>query len=179
MHKKIYGYSWLLLAALVVISVGCERKEKGKFTVTVNFKNADKIVSQNYPGTEKVPAANESKPNFLLEEIPYGSDQHPILLDSSVISGKEGKIILKGSGLEEGIYQLMVENGPIVLLINDVEQINVDIDLSKKDNYYTVNGSEASQHLKEFIAHYDEKAAVINNVLTEIDSLKQFGATDS
>ena len=178
MYNRLYSYGWLLLI-VVMISVSCDRKEKGGFTVTVHYKNADKMVPQNYAGNEKVPVSNVSNPQFLLEEIPYGSDQHPILLDSLAIAGKEGKIVLKGNGLEEGIYQLMVENGPIVLLINDVEQINVDIDLGKKDNYYTVAGSEASQHLKEFITHYDEKAAVINNVLSEIDSLKQFGGTDS
>jgi peroxiredoxin len=67
----------------------------------------------------------------------------------------------------------------VVLIINDVKKINLDIDLSKKENYYTVSGSEASEHLKSFINRYDEKAAVINNLFAEIDSLKQTGGSDS
>jgi peroxiredoxin len=167
-----------LLLMMIVIAAACNRKDKGGFTVTVSYKNADKMIPQNY-NNQRDSVATISNPHILLEEIPYGSDQHPVLLDSVALTGKEGKIVLKGNGTEEGIYQLMIENGPIVLLINDVEQINIEIDLSKKDNYYTVSGSEASQHLKDFITRYDEKASVINNVLAEIDSLKQFGGTDS
>ncbi len=178
MYNRLFNCSWLLLVT-IIISVSCTRKEKGGFTVSIHYLNADKMVPQNYAGNEKVPVANVSNPRFVLEEIPYGTDQHPILLDSIAVTGKEGKIVLKGNGAEEGIYQLMVENGPIVLLINDAEQIDVDLDLSKKDNYYSVKGSEASQHLKEFITHYDEKAGIINNVINEIDSVKQFGGSDS
>jgi peroxiredoxin len=178
MLRMFYRNTWLLLI-VVVIAGACNQKNKGGFTVTVTYKNADKMVPQNYADVKKDSVAIVSNPHILLEEIPYGTDVHPVLLDSSVLNGKEGTITLRGNGKEEGIYQLMIESGPIVLLINDVEKITVEIDLSKKDNYYTVSGSEASQHLKEFISHYDEKAAVINNVFTEIDSLKQFGGSDS
>ena len=165
-----------LLAGMVP---GCKTKSKGGFTVNVTFKNADKMIPQNYAGTAKDTIAQVSNLHIVLEEIPYGADSRAILLDSSILKGKEGKIELQGSGLEEGIYQIMVDNGPVVLLINDVDKIDIELDLSKKDNYYTVTGSEASQHLKNFITHYDEKASLINNTLMQIDSLKQFGGSDS
>jgi peroxiredoxin len=66
-----------------------------------------------------------------------------------------------------------------VLLINDVEKITVDLDLSKRENYYSVSGSEASEHLKSFVNKYDEKADAINRSFAEIDSLKQLGGSDS
>ncbi|MDE3249114.1 MAG: TlpA family protein disulfide reductase, partial [Bacteroidota bacterium] len=49
----------------------------------------------------------------------------------------------------------------------------------KKEGYYTVSGSEASEHLKSFIDHYEQKAMVINNIFASIDSLKQIGGSDS
>ena len=147
--------------------------------MSVTYKNLDKMVPQNYDDKSGDSITVVGPTHILLEEIPYGGDSHPVLLDSSLLNGKEGKIDLKGSGKEEGIYQLVIEKGPVVLIINDVEKINVVIDLSKKDNYYTVSGSEASDHLKSFINRYDEKASAINNVFAEIDSLKQFGGSDS
>ena len=178
MRNKFYS-AGLLLVVVIMATGACTQKNKGGFTVVVTWKNKDKMVAQNNGENPADSAVLPANPHIMLEEIPYGSDMHPIMLDSSVINAKEGKIELHGNGKEEGIYQLAIENGPVVLLINDVEKINIEIDLSKKDNNYTVAGSEASQHLKNFITRYDEKAAVINKVFTEIDSLKQFGGTDS
>ena len=169
----------VLLVYLFVCFTACSPAAKGGFTVSITYKNADKMIPQNYGDNPGDSMAVVGPTHILLEEIPYGEDARPILLDSVLLTGKQGKITLKGSGKEEGIYQLVVEKGPVILLINDVEKINVDIDLSKKDNYYTVSGSEASGHLKSFINRYDEKASAINNVFAEIDSLKQFGGSDS
>jgi len=169
----------VLLVYLSVCFTACSPAAKGGFTVSITYKNADKMIPQNYGDNPGDSMAVVGPTHILLEEIPYGEDARPILLDSILLTGKQGKITLKGSGKEEGIYQLVVEKGPVILLINDVEKINVDIDLSKKDNYYTVSGSEASGHLKSFINRYDEKASAINNVFAEIDSLKQFGGSDS
>jgi peroxiredoxin len=167
----------ILLAALGLTS--CTDQQKDGFTVHISYKNADKMIPQNYDNSLRDSIVAVGPTHVYLEEIPYGGDMHPILLDSFTLKGKDGQFDLKGSGKEEGIYQLMVEKGPVVLIINDVKKINLDIDLSKKENYYTVSGSEASEHLKSFINRYDEKAAVINNLFAEIDSLKQTGGSDS
>jgi peroxiredoxin len=177
MQRTICAIVFLL--SLPVCFIACNPQKKGGFTVSVTYKNADKMVPQNYGGNPGDSVAVVGPTYILLEEIPYGGDARPVTLDSVLLTGKEGKIDLKGSGKEEGIYQLVVEKGPVVLIINDVEKINVEIDLSKKDNYYTVSGSEASEHLKSFINRYDEKASAINNAFAEIDSLKQFGGSDS
>lgn len=66
-----------------------------------------------------------------------------------------------------------------MLLVNDADKIEIDIDLARNDNYYTVSGSDGSSQLQAFITAYDEKSAVINQVFGEIDSLKQFGGSDS
>ncbi len=177
MQKNIRVLVWMLV--LPVLFIACNQKTKGGFVVNVTYKNADKMVPQNYGDNSGDSVAVVGPVHIMLEEIPYGADAHPVILDSILLTGKEGKVTLKGTGKEEGVYQLLIEKGPVVLLINDVEKINVEIDLSKRDNYYTVSGSEASEHLKSFINRYDEKASAINNVFAEIDSLKQFGGTDS
>lgn len=178
MQRKFAGPLCLLLL-LSVFFTACNPKTKGGFIVSVTYKNADKMIPQNYDGNPADSVAIVGPIHIMLEELPYGGDARPVMLDSSVLNGKDGKIDLKGNGKEEGIYQLMIEKGPVVLIINDAEKIDVTIDLSKKDNYYTVSGSGASDHLKSFINHYDEKAFAINSVFAEIDSLKQFGGSDS
>lgn len=158
---------------------GCGSKPKGVFTVKVHYVNADKLVPQWFTGQPADSVAVVGPVNFKLEELPFGGEAVPVLLDSASTKGSTGDFTLKGSGKEEGIYQLIVEKGPIVLVINDVETINVTIDLGKKEGYYTVSGSEASEHLKSFIDHYEQKAMVINNIFASIDSLKQIGGSDS
>lgn len=177
MQKTARVFVWLML--LPVLFAACSQKTKGGFVINITYKNADKMVPQYYGENPLDTVAVVGPVHILLEEIPYGGDNHPVLLDSVLLTGKEGQITLKGNGKEEGIYKLMVEKGPVILLINDVEKINVELDLSKRDNYYTVSGSEASEHLKSFINKYDEKASAINRVFAEIDSLKQFGGSDS
>ena len=159
--------------------MACNNPKKGGFTINVTYKNADKLVPQNYDGSLRDSVVAVGPTHIYLEEIPYGGDMHPVLLDSFVLKGKDGQFDLHGNGKEEGIYQLLVEKGPVILLINDVQKLNVTIDLSKKDNYYTVTGSEASEHLQKFIGKYEEKAFLINHVFAEIDSLKQLGGSDS
>ncbi|MFT3932671.1 MAG: TlpA disulfide reductase family protein [Chitinophagaceae bacterium] len=179
MPKISFSVAFLLLLMGAIINTSCNTTNKGGFIVSVTYKNLDKMIPQNYDDKPGDSVAVAGPIHIMLEEIPYGGDNHPVLLDSSLLNGKEGKIDLKGNGKEEGIYQIVIEKGPVVLVINDVEKINVDLDLSKKDNYYTVSGSEASEHLKSFINHYEEKAFVINSVLAQIDSLKQLGGSDS
>src|SRR5450432_293710 len=178
MQRKICAVLFVLMSFSVWL-LSCNTQNKTGFTVSINYKNADKMIPQNYDKNLRDSVATVGNIHIYLEEIPYGGDMHPVLLDSFTLKNKEGQFDLKGNGKEEGIYQLVVENGPVVLIINDVQKINVTIDLSKKDNYYTVAGSEASEHLKSFINRYDEKAFVINNVLGEIDGLKQLGGSDS
>jgi len=171
----VYPYSILLIALLFV---QCKENSQNTFTVSIHYKKLDKMLLRDSLGRE-YQGDPVKKAKILLEEIPYGGEMTPIVLDSATLNGTEGKLVLKGSGKEEAIFQLAIENGPLLLLINDSKNIDVDIDLSKSENYYTIGGSEASNQLKEFIRQYSEKTFTVNKSFTQIDSLKQLAASDS
>ena len=178
-RNTIFFISALLFA--LVFSPGCGRLNNDTFTVTVTYKNLDKMPPQylGAAGGNNRPVKLPNGVRIMLQEIPYGSDMNPIILDSATLSGNQGTVTLKGKAKEENIFQVMVENGPLLLVVNDEDAISVDIDLSKSDNYYTVKGSPASEELKQFITNYSDKSVVINHRFAEIDSLKQFGGSDS
>ncbi|ULQ55111.1 TlpA family protein disulfide reductase [Flavihumibacter rivuli] len=156
-----------LLLLISVIAVQCKSKEAGgAFSVAVNYSNADQLVPMPYR-------------KILLEEIPYGGDGTPVVLDSVGLKDAKGSLTLKGKAKEEGIYQLVVENGPVLLLVNDADEITVDLDMSKRENYYTVKGSEGSEEIRNFIQQYSERGAKINKAFAELDSLKTIGGNDS
>ncbi len=175
--KNILFYTFGILITSTFF-IQCWEKGNDTFSVTVNYKNFDKMMPRDSMGRVLLGTPVKSA-RIMLEEIPYGGEMTPVILDSSTMNGKDGKLVLKGNGKEESIYQLIVENGPLLLLINDTKNINVDLDLSKTDNYYTVSGSAASNQLKDFIRQYSEKTFVVNQAFTKIDSLKQLSASDS
>lgn len=161
----------LLIAAVLTC---CQPKSKGDFTVTVAYKNLDKMANPNGG-----PANPSGKGKILLEAIPDRADANPVIIDSTSLNGNTGEVVLKGNGAQEAIYQLVVENGPFLLLINDNNHIDVNLDLSKQENYYTVSGSEASSMLKDFIMNYSNKAVTVNKSFEAIDSVKHMAASDS
>jgi hypothetical protein len=97
--KKI---SFLLLGTTLLFSACDQKKKYGAFTVKGTIKNA-------------------IAPKVYLQELPYGGDQ-PIILDSISLQ-TDGKFSLKGIAKEEGLYRLVLENGPDVLIVNDNEEI--------------------------------------------------------
>ncbi|MEO5999953.1 MAG: TlpA disulfide reductase family protein [Chitinophagaceae bacterium] len=175
--RKIILYPYSILA-IALLFMKCQEKTKNTFTVSIHYKKLDKMLLRDSLGREYQGDPVKTT-KILLEEIPYGGEMTPIVLDSATLNGTEGKLVLKGNGKEESIFQLAIEKGPLVLLINDAKNIDVDIDLSKSDNYYTIGGSEASNQLKDFIRQYSEKTFIVNNAFTQIDSLKQLSASDS
>src|SRR6266702_3012481 len=104
MQRKIYGTGWLLLV-LAVLTGACDHKPKGSFTVRLNYTNADKM---SVPPSDSNRRGAASAPRVVLEEMPFGKNRRPVLLDSAVLNAKEGTIELKGNGREEGIYQVVV-----------------------------------------------------------------------
>ncbi len=161
----------LLIAVMLTC---CQPKSKGEFTVTIAYKNLDKMINPNGgPGT----AAGKGK--ILLEAVPDGGDANPVIIDSTSLNGNSGEVVLKGNGVQEAIYQVVIENGPFLLLINDNNDIDVNLDLSKQENYYTISGSEASSMLKDFIMNYSNKAVTVNKSFEAIDSVKHMAAPDS
>ena len=177
--------TWKKFSLLCIVSIccillsECKQKTDGAFTVTIRYKNADKMVPQFFDGNADSSARHTGNAKIKLEEIPYGGDMNPILLDSSALTASNGTLTLKGNGKEEGIFQVIIEDGPVLLLVNDADNISVDIDLSKRDNYYTVEGSKASSELREFILQYSDKSYAVNKAFMELDSLKRFNGVDS
>lgn len=152
---------------LFMLLTACQTKKVGgDFEVTVNFTNADKLE----------PMAVR---RIQMEEIPFGAEATPIILDSSTIHGTTGTITLSGKAKEEGVYQVAVENGPVFLIVNDASSIEVDLDMSKKEKHYSVKGSPASKQIQDLIQDYSDRSLAINDVFASLDSLKQVPGSDT
>ncbi|MCW3109005.1 MAG: thioredoxin family protein [Segetibacter sp.] len=151
MKKIIY----LVLLAAIVTS--CQQKKHGAFVVTGVIENA--------PGKKVV-----------LMETPYSNAQ-PVILDSAILKDK-GSFTLKGRANEEGIYRLIIDNGPDVILINDNNSIRVHLDVNDYRNY-TVEGSPASESLHTLFENYRAKDSAILTTFKIIDSIKALPGQDS
>ena len=147
----------LVAAIAVIITASCQEKKHGAFVVTGEIKNA--------PGKK-----------VLLMETPYANPQ-PVILDSATLNNK-GAFTLKGRANEEGIYRLMIENGPEVIIINDNDKINVNVDVNDYRNY-TVKGSPASENLHSLFEEYRAKDSTIFSTFRKIDSIKSLPGQDS
>ncbi|HTE26361.1 peroxiredoxin family protein [Flavitalea sp.] len=161
----------ILCVAMFFIS--CSEKKKDTIEVKGTLKNIDKIMAL-YPEAFKSDSIS-----LLLYEMPFGGDQQPVQLDSVIVSRLAPDFILKGRANGTGIYDVVVNKGPMIPLVNDVSDIKLDIDLTNKDRYYTVTGSPASETLRNFIFSYSEKSIAVNKSFKVLDSLKLYNASDS
>lgn len=144
----------VLLAAIVA---SCQQKKHGAFVVSGVIENA--------PGKKVV-----------LMETPYSNAQ-PVVLDSAILKEK-GSFTLRGRANEEGIYRLMIDNGPDVILINDNNSIKVHLDV-KDYRDYKVEGSPASESLHTLFENYRAKDSAILATFNVVDSLKAIPGQDS
>ncbi|HEX8277145.1 MAG TPA: DUF4369 domain-containing protein, partial [Segetibacter sp.] len=151
MKKIIY------LGLLLAIISACQQKKHGAFVVTGVIENA--------PGKK-----------VLLMETPYSNAQ-PVILDSAILKDK-GSFTLRGRANEEGIYRLMIDNGPDVILINDNNSIRVHLDVNDYRSY-TIEGSPASESLHTLFENYRTKDSAILTSFKEIESLKAVPGQDS
>jgi peroxiredoxin len=145
------------LSLLLAIITACQQKKHGSFVVTGVIENA--------PGKK-----------VMLMETPY-SDAPPVILDSAVLKDK-GSFTLRGRANEEGIYRLVIDNGPDVILINDNNSLKLRLDVSDYRNY-TVEGSPASESLHNLFENYRAKDSVILTTFKQVDSLKALPGNDS
>jgi peroxiredoxin len=169
---KRYFAVWAVFAACLLFA--CKSAGKNGFQVSLSYTNADKLVQagSGFPG---------SAPTWVyLEEIVYGKDQAPLVVDSAKLAGAAGNIALKGKGTGEGIYELVFGDNVLALpLVNDVRNIRVQADLAKKYDFYTVSESDASRQLQELLNSVGRKNNEIQQTFTVLDSLKQVNANDS
>ena len=150
--KKI---SILLLA--VILMAACQEKKYGAFTVSGKISNAP---------AKKV----------FLQELPFGGQQ-PIILDSTSLASN-GNFILRAMGKEEGLYRLVVEGGPDVLLVNDNKSIQLALDVNQY-KAYTIEGSPASESLHVLFESYRKQDSALYATFMQIDSLQKINASDS
>jgi peroxiredoxin len=162
----------LIFAALLLFA--CKQAPKNQFEVKLSYTNANKLAEANpgFPGTGAV--------WVYLEEIVYGKDQAPVIVDSAKLSASAGNIELTGREAKEGIYELVFGQNALALpLINDVQEISIQADLSKKSDFYTVTGSDASKQLEELLDNVGRKNNEIERSFNRLDSLKKANAGDS
>ena len=147
----------LTIATTVLALAACQEKKFGAFTVSGRIEHA----------TAK---------KIFLQELPFGGEQ-PVILDSGSLASN-GTFTLRAMGKEEGLYRLVVENGPDVLLVNDAKSIKVTLDIN---NYraYTIDGSAASQSLHVLFEDYRKKDSALYVTFMQIDTLQKQGANDS
>jgi peroxiredoxin len=179
MKKSILNLLNLQLIAafcMLVIFSGCNDADDGSFRITITYKNAASpaMVGQSMPGAQPVEKVNKVH----LYEVPFGNT-NPVTLDSAELTANEGKVELQGNGNQQALYELEFNNGHIVLLTNDGDDIKVEIDFARKDNYYNISGSESSKGMKDFILTYTDHSMKVNRAFAEMDSLKQFSGSDS
>ena len=165
--------SWTLFAMILLV-VACKNKPKDTIEVSGTVKNF-KALAEAYPGLIRNNAVT-----LYLYEIPFGKDMQPIQLDSVTITEAKNSFTLKGTAITTSMYDISIDhNGPVVPLINDAGSLKVDMDFSKKDNFYTVSGSEASKQLQDFVTTYSGYVVKFNQCMSSIDSLKSLNAADS
>jgi peroxiredoxin len=166
--KKIIG-SVLVFACLFS---SCSHSDKSQFRINLAYKNIDKISN---------PQNNGKFDGWVfLEEIVYAKNQLPVIVDSQKTSGTSGNLAFKTTNKSEGIFELVFgENILAIPIINDAPEIQVDADLSKTDDFYTVSGSPASKQLQEVLTAVGRKNYEITSAFNALDSLKKLNAPDS
>lgn len=162
----------LLFAILALTFFACkENREQMKIEVTGELKNLDSL-KQLFP---TVFDADSIK--IFLYEVPFSNDASPIQVDSDFVK-KDGKFHLEAQAAKQGIYDVAIDKGPMIPVIND-GAIHLEINLADKDRFYSVDGSRASKELADFIFGYSEKSIQTGNAFKTLDSLKMTSAEDS
>lgn len=127
--------------------------------------------------------SNNTAKMIYLEKIPAATMQ-PMISDSAEI-GKDGKFSLKADAGESVVYNLRLDQNryPVASVINDAEKVKLNIQLSKENNEfaekYEVEGSPASQQMKDFMYAFNNDLQKIFGIARQVDSLKNIGTMDS
>jgi peroxiredoxin len=160
----------ILISAGVFVS--CKSADKNQFQVKLSYKNSDKLIIPQNTG--------KSDRWVFLEEIVYGKSQLPLIVDSQKVSDVTGNLTFRGKSKTQGIFELVFgDNALAIPLINDATEIEVDADLSKTKDFYTVTGSPASQQLQDLLSMMGTKNNEIQTTFNQLDSLKKINAPDS
>ena len=150
----------ILICCFLIFLLGCQENDQLKFVVEGDIKNT--------PGAQTV----------YLEESAL-SDLRPVVVDSAKI-GKDGSFHLQSLTKEESIYSLRLDQTmyPFVSFINDSKKVKVHADFNSKD-LYTIEGSAASEALKEYLQANSTRVRHIYDLNRAIDSLTKIPKGDS
>jgi Peroxiredoxin len=160
------------LLVLLVFVASCSQKEKDIIEISGAIANLDKIADQ-YPN-----AIHDGNITLFLYEVPFGGDLPPVQLDSVTVSAQKRTFTLKGPAKNKGMFNIIIDNGPMLPLVNDVTHMEVNMDFSN-GQFYTVQRSEASSRLQQFLFTYDVKSALVEQTMNQLDSLKRVGTSDT
>lgn len=161
---------WVLTLAL---TLACNSKPKGSFEVAVTLKNTEQL-TQLYPGSVR-----DGKLTVFLYEIPAGPELQPVSLDSVSVPVNQTAFTLQTLKAGDGMFEILVERGPMIPLIYDASTLSVTIDFSNKERFYSVTNSPGSSELQDFIVNYNKNYAAIDQSLRQLDSLKTLNVSDS
>ena len=168
MMKKIF----ISILICTCVFVSCRHADKTQFQVKLSYTNGDKLITPQNTG--------KSDGWVFLEEIVYGKSQLPLILDSQKLAGVSGSLTFKGKSKSEGIFELVFgDNALAVPLINDAPEIQIDADLSKTKNFYTVTNSPATKELQGLLDNVGNKNTDVQTAFNQLDSLKKLNAPDS
>lgn len=146
-----------VIIAAAAFAFSCQNKHSGAFIVSGVIQHAD---------GQKV----------VLQELPFGGE-NPVALDSAALKAN-GSFELRGIGREEGLYRIVIGNGPDVLLVNDNNDIRLNLDINDYRNYRVTN-SPASESLHTLFEDYRKKDSALYQTFARIDTLQKQNATDS
>ncbi len=160
------------ILACVFIFSSCKNADKSRFQIKLAYTNGDKMLTPQNAG--------KSDGWVFLEEIVYGKSQPPLIIDSQKISGNSGSLTFHGKSQTQAIFELVFGDNVLAIpLINDASEIQIDADLSKAKDFYTVTGSPASKQLQDLLARVSNLNNEIQSSFGQLDSLKKINAPDS
>lgn len=155
---KIHQIQYCFLLHMAISTIACQPGNDPKtFEVSGTFTNT---VSKK----------------IFLAELPFGSAQRTIV-DTAAIDAK-GNFELKTISKGEGIYQLFIENGPGLMLINDLAKIEIHADAANLPNY-TTPGSKVNEDMKKMFGSFIKADSIYRTKKILADSLQKSKAKDS
>ena len=122
---------------------------------------------------------NSEAKMIYLEETPVSTMQRMVLDSASL--GKDGSFELKAKTTGESLFNLRLdaEVYPFVSVVNDEDEVTVHADFKKTDEFYTVEGSPASQQVKDYLFTSGKYFRKIYDARVLMDSLSQANVPDS
>jgi peroxiredoxin len=169
MTSRISILATLFFAALFSCK---EKPESTTVQVSGTIENVDSL-RQEFAGLFEGDSLK-----VVLYEVPFTNDPQPIQVDSAYISAKNNKFELEAQAVKEGLYDVVIEKGPAIPIVND-GKVELKIDLLNRDEIYTVSGSPATKSLRDFIYGYSVRSIPTGAALKTLDSLKATNSDDS